>query len=265
MGGASSRYQLGGSSTRSTASPGHPGLHPRCGILGVVDLGPAIAAAQVVRRVVVFHDAAVVEEVALQQQVDGVGAELPPRRDVADRAHAAEVGDQLDALVEHVRLLLAGHGERILVRVAVHAQLVAVLHDQLRFLRKALDGVAGDVPRGLDAVAVHHLQDARHPLSGREDAARDVAGRIGAAERSDPERDRIEMGIETNLNVFLRGHGFPPYGVAASRRLSDADTDAFASAICALPERVIHPRAPEARHPSARSRSATMAPSSTSP
>ena len=153
----------------------HPGLHPRCSLLGVVDLGPAVAPAQIVRRVVVLHDAAVVEEFALQKEVDGIGTQLPPRRDIAHGVHAAEVGHQLDALVEDIGLLLARHGERVFMGVAVHPQLVAVLHDQFRFFREALDRMAGDVPRRLDAVALHHLQDSRHPLARREDAARDVA------------------------------------------------------------------------------------------
>src|ERR1700734_558601 len=85
---------------------------------------------------------------------------------------------------------------------------MARLNDHLGRMRKALHRVSSDVPRGDDSISLEHVEQTRHTPLGREYAARDVARRICAAERADPERNGIEMNIDANLNVLVRGHGF---------------------------------------------------------
>ena len=64
---------------------------------------------------------------------------------------------QLDALVEDRFLLLARHRDRVLVRVAVEADLVSGVHDHADLLGKGLHGMARHEPRGLDAEALKQL------------------------------------------------------------------------------------------------------------
>src|SRR5271163_3225277 len=96
---------------------------------------------------------------ALEQQFVGDVRELPPRRHIAGRALAGELGDKLNALVENIGLLLARHGDRVLVRVAVNADLVAGVGDLLHLVGEGLDRMAGDEPRCLDAQSVKHLDE----------------------------------------------------------------------------------------------------------
>jgi hypothetical protein len=128
--------------------------------------------------VVVVHQRVVVLDAVLQQQLVGDVRELPPRRDVAGRALARDLLDQLDALQEDGLLLLARHRDRVLVRVAVHADLVAALDHHPGLLGEGLDRVAGDEPRRLDAVALEQLQQPRRADLAGEEAARDVIRRV---------------------------------------------------------------------------------------
>ena len=120
---------------------------------------------------VLVHQAVVVLDPVLQQQLVRDVGELPPRRHVAGRPAPADALDEADALDQHGLLLLGRHRDRVLVRVAVHADLVAGVHDHLRLLGEGLDRVARDEPGRLQAVLVEQLQEAAasrpRPRTGR--------------------------------------------------------------------------------------------------
>lgn len=75
-------------------------------MLAVIDLGPLVADAHVVRMKIVVHQAVVVLDAFLEQQLVGDVAEFPPRRDIAGRALAGHLRDQVDGFVEHDLFLL---------------------------------------------------------------------------------------------------------------------------------------------------------------
>ena len=167
--------------------------HPLLGRLRVVDLRPRVADPHVVRREVVVHEAVVVLDAVLQQQLVGHGRELPPGRHVAGRAAARDLLDQVDALEHHGLFLLRRHRDRVLVRVAVHADLVARVDDHLRLLGERLDRVAGDEPRRPQPVAVEELEQARRADLAGEEAPRDVVGGVLAAVGAEPACHRVDV------------------------------------------------------------------------
>ena len=84
-------------------------------------------------------------------------------------ALAGDLLDEADALVEDGGLLLAGHRDRVLVRVPVDPDLVAAGDDLLGLGGEGLDRVARDEPRRPEVVALEELQEARRPdLTGEE-------------------------------------------------------------------------------------------------
>src|SRR2546426_10462752 len=109
---------------RSRFLPAHQGLHPRARVLGVIDLRPPVPHADVMGLEVLVHQAVVVLEAALEQELVGDGTEFPPRRDVSRRAVAGQLLRELVTLVQDGLLLHPGHRDRILVRVAVDADLM---------------------------------------------------------------------------------------------------------------------------------------------
>jgi len=80
-------------------------------------------------------------------------------------------------------------GDRVLVAVAVDADLVARVGHGLHFLGKGLDRVAGDELRGRDALE-HLLKPWAANLAG-EKAARDIVRRFLAAIAAQPARHGI--------------------------------------------------------------------------
>ena len=108
-----------------------------------------------------MHQAVVILDALLEQQLVADRAELPPGSDIARRAPAGKLAHQLDALVEHDFLLLGRNLDRVLVAVAVDADLVPGRGDSLHLLGEGLDRVAGDESGRLDAEALKQLQQAR--------------------------------------------------------------------------------------------------------
>src|SRR6478752_5186887 len=64
-----------------------------------------------------------------------------------------------------------------------------------------------NTPGRLDSVPFKQVQYSRHTALGRENAARNVTGRISAAERADPQCDRVEVRVDADLNVLNSSHG----------------------------------------------------------
>ena len=112
-----------------------------------------------------MHERVVVLDAALEQELVRDVRELPPRGDVPGRALARDPLDEVDALVEDGGLLLAGHRDRVLVRVAVDPDLVAGVDDLLVSLGERLDRVPGDEPGRPEAVLVEQLSSRGVPTS----------------------------------------------------------------------------------------------------
>src|SRR5215467_4637548 len=205
IGGRSSRYQLAGISIRSALERHHPFFR----LLRVIDLGPAIADPNVVWLVVVMHQRVVVFDAALQQQLVGDGRELPPGSDIAGRSLARKLSDELNTLVEHGDLLLACHRDRVLVRIAVNADLVSGIRDGLHLGRKGLDRVAGNEPGGLDAEPLKQLEQTQAAdLTGKQ-AARDVVRRVLAAIGAEPAGYGIHIDAEAAEDFLGHAVGLP--------------------------------------------------------
>ncbi len=184
--------------------------HPVARLLRIVDLGPAVADPHVIGLVVVVHERVVVFDTPLEQQLVGDGRELPPGRHVAGRPPTRELRDELDALVQHLGLLLARHGDRVLVAVAMDADLVPGVGDGLHLGREGLDRMSGDEPGGLDPEPFEHPQQPRGADFPREQAAGDVVGRVLAAVRAEPAGHGVDIDAEPAQNLL--GHGPPPEG-----------------------------------------------------
>src|ERR1700728_4388904 len=197
----------------------HQRLHPFLRLLCVIDLGPAVADPHIVRLEVVMHQAVIVLDAFLDQQLVADRTEFPPGRNVARRPFSLQLGDEIDAFVENGLLLLRRHGNRILVRISVNPDLVTGLSDGFHLLREGLDRVAGNEPGGFDPEAFEQLQQARTPDLAGEQSTRDIVRRILAPIRSEPASDRIDIDAEPAQNflchdAFLR---FPDGSVLQTR------------------------------------------------
>ena len=146
-----------------------------------------------------------------QQQLVGLGAELPPGRDVAARRLAGELSDHLDALVEDRLFLLGRHGDRVLVAVAVHADLVAGLGDRPHLLGEGLDRVTGTNQVVLIPKRSNRRRRRGEPTSP-ENMPREMSqGRILAAIGAKPAADRIDVDAVRTEDFLC--HRVPPRGV----------------------------------------------------
>ena len=87
--------------------------------------------------------------------------------------------------------------------IAVHADLVAGVHNHLHLLREGLDRMARDEPGRPDAELVEKPDHARRADLAGEQAARDIAGRILAAIGAEPAGDRIDIDADGAQDILL--------------------------------------------------------------
>jgi hypothetical protein len=193
---------VGGDLDQPCLLAAHQGLHPGVRMLAVVDARPLVAHAHVVRVEVVVHQAVVVLDAFLVQQLVGDRAEFPPRSDVARGRAAGQPRDDFDAAVQHGLFLLGRHGNRVLMAVAVDADFVARVHHGLHLLGKGLGRVARNEPGGLQAVFVEQLEQPQRADLAREHAARDVVGRVFPAIRTKPAADGIDVHAKRDLDFL---------------------------------------------------------------
>src|SRR5262249_33200534 len=90
------------------------------------------------------------------------------------------------------------------MKVAVNSNIVTRIGDQLSRFRKTLHRMPGDVPCRDDSVSLEQVHKARHASFCPEYTARDIARRILASKRSNPQRHCVKVGIDAHLNIFDR-------------------------------------------------------------
>ena len=95
--------------------------------------GSLVAGAEVIGREVVAHQARVVNEAAIAQQLDHVVAETGAGRAVTDRAPSRHASEYLVAAIENRGFILGAL--RMRVQVAVICNLVTVGHEAFDDLR----------------------------------------------------------------------------------------------------------------------------------
>ena len=190
--------------------PADQRLHPGFGGLGVVDLLPAVADPDVVGLEVLVHQGVVVFDPAFEQDLVGDRGKFPPGSNIARGPAAGDFLDEFDRPVQDGRLLLAGHGDGVFMRVPVHADFVPGVDDHPGQVREGLDRVARHEPGGGQAVLLEKPDEPRAADLAAEQAAGDIAGRVLApvgAEHSgncvhvDAERDLDVLSHEINLSL----------------------------------------------------------------
>jgi hypothetical protein len=113
---------------------------------------------------------------------------------------------EVDAFVEHRHLLLARHRDRVLVRIAMDADLVPGFRHGLHLGRKRLDRVARDEPRRLDAEPGKQLQEARAADLTRKKTARAIVGGILTAVGAEPSGHGVDVDTKPHRISFAIVH-----------------------------------------------------------
>src|SRR2546427_4257235 len=115
--------------------PAYHRLDPGQGGPGVVEFRPVVAHAHIVGMKVVVHQTMVVLEAILQEKLIGDIGEFPPGGDIACRAAPSHPFDESDTGTEDIFLLLWGHGNRVLMRIAMCPYFVSSLDHHTHLLR----------------------------------------------------------------------------------------------------------------------------------
>jgi hypothetical protein len=107
------------------------------------------------------------------------------------------------------------HRHRVLVRIAVRADLVPRGDNHPGLLGEGLDRMARNEPACLELELVEQLQEPRHAYLAGEHLALDVGGRILAAIGAEPTRDRIDVHAKATKDPFR--HSLSPPGSRCPR------------------------------------------------
>src|SRR5262249_4065103 len=183
--------------------PAYQRLHPGQGGPGVVDFRPVVTHAHIVGMEVVVHQAMVVLEAILHEQLIGNIGEFPPGGDIACRTAPGHPFDESDTGTEDIFFLLSGHGNRVLMRIAVRPYFVSGLDHHTHLLRKGFERMPGDKPRRLEVVLIKEFQQARCTNLTCEEAAGNVVWEIFSAIGPEPSRHGIDIDAIGHLNFFL--------------------------------------------------------------
>jgi hypothetical protein len=143
------------------------------------------------------------------------------------------VPDELDRLDEDRLLLGRRHGDRVLVQIAVRADLVAVIHDHLHLSGERLDRVARNEEARAELVLLEQVQEADGADLASEHATLDVRRRLAAALGADLAGNRIDVRAECAEDVL--GHLPSFLAVIAACWRCSAGAAACRRALGALP------------------------------
>jgi hypothetical protein len=152
----------------------------------------------------------IVSKPVLQQELRRHRRHLPPWRHIAARLLAGEFFDQFDRLLQYVLFLPPRHRHRILMRIAVRADLVPRGDNHPGLLGEGLDRMAGNEPARLELELVEQFQEPGYAHLAGEHPALDVRGRILAAIGAEPTRDRIDVHAKATKDLFR--HSLSPSG-----------------------------------------------------
>ncbi|KAH3665707.1 hypothetical protein OGAPHI_003895 [Ogataea philodendri] len=153
-------------------------FHPLLGLFRVVDLGPGVACAEPVALAVVVRHGVIILDSVVQQHLHSGLARLPPRSNRSGGGFTAEIGQQLESLVEHVFLLLQRHVGRVFMGISVESNLVASVSDHGTLLGERLQRMARDKPGTFDVVPVKHFQHTWDTNVACKQTTRNVACRV---------------------------------------------------------------------------------------
>src|SRR5258708_22168932 len=157
--------------------------------------GQVIASAHKERRIIIAHQATIVEQAELQHDIDGGGRQIPGRGATPLWWLTGQVGHQVKGPAKHVPLLLLAQFSHIFMQVAVQSDLMAGLDHLFTVGAIGFDGMPWNKPRAWDTIGGEQVQDAWHrngaELSTGERGRRRLA-------TIDPQGERIEIKGETN-------------------------------------------------------------------
>src|SRR4051794_10591278 len=165
-------------------------------------------------RVVGVHEAGVVQEAPVCQELRGVPVHLPHRRPVTQGANAGDIAQGLQAQVDHLRLDLFRHPDGVLVEIAVMRDLVTGLCNRSHHVGIPVSRVTGREEGRPYTVARQDRQDPRH---SHQRAVRLVAHRRHAVDRVDVRRQHGGLGVQVE-------------GEAGGRAVSRRPPDGFGHA-----------------------------------
>src|SRR2546423_1618150 len=109
-----------------------------------------------------------------------------------------------DGPLEHRGLLCAGHRQRVFVEIAMNADFMAGFDQHFSRAGKAFHGVTCTAPGCSNSEMLENLEHLGPSALSGKPPPQNIAWRIFAAERADPQRDGIEVGIYADLDVL--GH-----------------------------------------------------------
>jgi len=108
-----------------------------------------------------------------EQQLCSFAAGLPPRSNAALRRLAAELGQHLVCLVQHIALLVDCHVVGILMTVSVQSNFMVFVSDCCTIFWERLERVSGDEPCCFDVVLVEQLEQSLHTDGASEYSCRE--------------------------------------------------------------------------------------------
>jgi hypothetical protein len=117
---------------------------------------------------VIGHQRTVVGKAHLRDQIDGVGAEIPVGRAVADRADTGHRLQRVAGAQHQVALGVAVERRVVLVQPAMHADLVSAVEDPAKGRRVDQTGDGGHEEAGAHVMARQNLQHARRAHAAAE-------------------------------------------------------------------------------------------------
>src|ERR1700733_1655656 len=191
-------------------------LHPLLRLLGVVDHGPLVADPGVEGLEVPIALAVIIFEAVFLQKRCRRGRHFPPRRHIAARAHAAQLFDDLDGFGKYGLFLGGRHRHRILMRIAMRADLMSLVHDLAALFREGFDGMARYEESRLETVFLEKPEQPGNADLAGEYAALDIGWRIASSIGPDPARNGVDVRSEST-DDFSFCHYNSPYLLRLNR------------------------------------------------
>src|SRR5262249_12865097 len=105
-------------------------LHPGIWMFAIIDFGPLISNPDIIGMKIIVHKTVIVFDSSFQKQLISHRTELPPGCNITRWAFTRKLGQYFETLIEDCFLLVAGHGDRIFVTVAMNPDFMAGISDR---------------------------------------------------------------------------------------------------------------------------------------